>query len=305
MSIHVEGISKYYGSQAALKGVSFEANKGEIVGFLGPNGAGKSTLMKILTGFISASEGKARICGMEVNPADTQFRHKIGYLPETNALYTEMYVREYLRYTAGMYGLSNIASRVEEVIELTRLGKESNKKIQQLSKGYKQRVGLAAAIIHKPEVLILDEPTSGFDPNQMVDIRKLIIEAGKDKTVLLSTHIMKEVELMCSRVLIIRDGELVADDAIGQLKKSSLRKQTVIQLELSSDVDVEEIRKINGVRAARKVKSGLFLVESEAELDVRASLFHWAVECKLTVLSLSIIERELEQVFRELTSKNQ
>lgn len=227
MSIEVKGVSKYYSEQAALKSVSFEVKKGEIVGFLGPNGAGKSTLMKIITSFISADEGNVFVCNQMVEQDNIEIRKKIGYLPEHNPLYNEMYIKEYLTFIADVYGYSK--SRVNDVIELTGLTPEQHKKINQLSKGYKQRVGLSAALIHEPEVLILDEPTTGLDPNQMVEIRNLIRESGKDKTVMLSTHIMQEVEKMCNRVIIINKGKIVADEMLSTLKEKKIDLESYFQ----------------------------------------------------------------------------
>lgn len=227
MSIEVKDVSKYYGEQAALKSVSFEVKKGEIVGFLGPNGAGKSTLMKIITSFISADEGNVFVGNQMVEQDNIEIRKKIGYLAEHNPLYNEMYIKEYLTFIADVYGYSK--SRVNDVIELTGLTPEQHKKINQLSKGYKQRVGLSAALIHEPEVLILDEPTTGLDPNQMVEIRNLIRESGKDKTVMLSTHIMQEVEKMCNRVIIINKGKIVADEMLSTLKEKKIDLESYFQ----------------------------------------------------------------------------
>jgi ABC-2 type transport system ATP-binding protein len=227
MSIKVENVSKLYGEQLALNGISFEVNKGEILGFLGPNGAGKSTLMKIITSFIGADKGSVFVCEQKVEQDNIELRKKIGYLPEHNPLYDEMFIKEYLTFIADIYGCSK--NRVHEVIELTGLTAENHKKISQLSKGYRQRVGLAAALIHEPEVLILDEPTTGLDPNQMVEIRNLIRESGKDKTVMLSTHIMQEVEKMCDRVIIINKGEIVANELLSNLKKKKVDLESYFQ----------------------------------------------------------------------------
>ena len=220
MSISIKEVRKFYGEQAALNNISLEIKKGEVVGLLGPNGAGKSTLMKIITWFISASEGEVNICGENVSDENNSNRQKTGYLAEHNPLYKDMYIKEYLEFVAGVYSAEK--SKIQEVIERTGLEPEQHKKINELSKGYRQRVGLAAALIHEPEVLILDEPTTGLDPNQLVDIRNLIVESGKNKTVMLSTHIMQEVEKMCSRVIIIDKGEIVADESIASLKKKKI-----------------------------------------------------------------------------------
>jgi ABC-2 type transport system ATP-binding protein len=303
MSIHVEKLCKNYGQQKALNTISFSITSGEIVGFLGPNGAGKSTLMKILTGFIPPTSGNAKVCGIDVTAGNLEVRRKIGYLPESNALYTEMYVREYLRFCGGMYKVPNLAERVEEMIQLTGLSEESNKKIQALSKGYKQRVGLAAALIHDPEVLVLDEPTSGLDPNQIVEIRNLIAKAGVSKTVLLSTHIMKEVEAMCNRVLIISKGELVADDAVSQLKQGGKMQPRVIHIEFGEEVQVSEFDTLKGVLHVKALNSKTYLINCKPGEDIRSDLFNWAVGRQKTVLSMNMLEKELEQVFRELTNR--
>ena len=219
MSIQVIGLTKIYGEQKAVDGISFELKKGEIVGFLGPNGAGKSTTMKMITGYLPPTDGTAKVCGFDVQEQAMDVRKRVGYLPEANPLYYDMYVREYLEFSAGIHGLSKPKQRIEEMVNITGLTKEAHKKIGMLSKGYKQRVGLAQAMLHNPEVLILDEPTSGLDPNQIVEIRDLIINIGKEKTVLLSTHIMQEVQAMCSRVIIINNGNIVADDSIDGLRR--------------------------------------------------------------------------------------
>lgn len=229
MSISVNSLTKVYGSQKAVDNISFEIGKGEIVGFLGPNGAGKSTTMKMVTTYLPPTSGSAAICGFDVQSQSMDVRKRVGYLPEANPLYYDMYVREYLEFSAGIHKLKNVKEKVEEMIELTKLNKEAHKRIQALSKGYKQRVGLAQAMIHSPEVLILDEPTSGLDPNQIVEIRDLILKIGKEKTVLLSTHIMQEVEAMCSRVIIINNGVLVADDQLSSLRGNNQSLEDVFR----------------------------------------------------------------------------
>lgn len=221
MSLQIVNLTKTYGTQNAVNNISFNINKGEIVGFLGPNGAGKSTTMKIITGYITATSGFAKICGIDVSNNSIEVKKKIGYLPESNALYYDMYVKEYLKFIAGVHRIANKKSEIERVIELTGLQVEQHKKIGQLSKGYKQRVGLAAALIHNPEVLILDEPTSGLDPNQIIEIRNVIKQQGKDKTVLFSSHILQEVEAICNRIIIISKGQIVADDTLENLKKKA------------------------------------------------------------------------------------
>ncbi len=229
MSISVSQVVKMFGTQAALNGVSFEAKKGEVIGFLGPNGAGKSTMMKIITGYIPSNSGKVSVCGFDVNEQPLEVKSRVGYLPEHNPLYTDMFVREYLTFAGSLHGVKNLKSRVEEVIALVGLTPEAHKPIQQLSKGYRQRVGLAQAIIHDPEVLILDEPTSGLDPNQIADIREIIIQMGKEKTVLLSTHIMQEVEAMCSRVVIISKGNVVANAPVSELMVSDQKLEQIFK----------------------------------------------------------------------------
>ena len=227
MSIQVKDVSKYYGQQAALQSISFEVNKGEIVGFLGPNGAGKSTLMKIISTYLTADEGRVDICQENVEGNPLNVRQKVGYLAEHNPLYLEMYIKEYLGFVAELYGCSK--KRVVEMIEQTGLSPEQHKKIGELSKGYRQRLGLAAALIHEPEVLILDEPTTGLDPNQLVEIRNLIKNSGKNKTVMLSTHIMQEVEKMCNRVIIINKGKIVADEQLESLKAKKIDLESYFQ----------------------------------------------------------------------------
>ncbi|MGN6477275.1 MAG: ATP-binding cassette domain-containing protein, partial [Flavipsychrobacter sp.] len=228
MSISVKGLTKIYGSQRAVDNIEFELKKGEIVGFLGPNGAGKSTTMKMITGYLPATSGDIRVCGLDIAEKPLDVKKVIGYLPESNPLYYDMYVREYLEFSAGIHQIKNAKARIEEMIELTGLTKEAHKKIGMLSKGYKQRVGLAQAMLHNPEVLILDEPTTGLDPNQIVEIRELITRIGKEKTVLLSTHIMQEVQAMCSRVMIINNGKIVADDSIDKIQQANTAQGVLI-----------------------------------------------------------------------------
>jgi ABC-2 type transport system ATP-binding protein len=299
MSIEVKNLYKYYGDQAAVKGISFTVNSGEIVGFLGPNGAGKSTTMKIITGFIPASEGEVKVCGLPVDIDSLETRKKIGYLPEHNPLYLDMYVKEYLEFVAKIYKLKNVKARVDEMIKAVGLEVEQNKKIGMLSKGYRQRVGLAAAIIHDPEVLILDEPTSGLDPNQLVEIRDLIKSIGKRKTVMLSTHIMQEVEAICDRVVIINKGEIVADN-----KASELQKQTTVQtvyVEFEDSVSKSQLQKIQYVRKVEQVKDG-WLLETVEEVDLRRVVAKHATDNNWLTLTLKIEEKSLEEVFKSLTS---
>lgn len=300
MSIEVKNLFKYYGDQAAVKGISFKVNSGEIVGFLGPNGAGKSTTMKILTGYINASEGEAKVCGIPVSVDTLETRKKIGYLPEHNPLYLDMYVKEYLTFVGKIYKVKNIKERVEEMIKKVGLEVEQNKKIGALSKGYRQRVGLAQAIIHDPEVLILDEPTSGLDPNQLVEIRGLIKSIGKEKTVMLSTHIMQEVEAICDRVIIINKGEIVADDKAANLQVADT-VQTVF-VEFDNKVSKSLLKKIEGVSKVEQVKDG-WLLESNLEADLRKSVAKFAKDNDLLTMTIRKEEQTLEEVFKKLTNK--
>jgi ABC-2 type transport system ATP-binding protein len=299
MSIKVENVSKYYGSQAALKGVSFEVKKGEVVGFLGPNGAGKSTMMKIITTYVPADEGSVSVSGFDVNEKPIDVRKRVGYLPESNPLYYEMYIREYLSFVGGMYGLKNKKQRVEEMIEAVGLTPESHKKIGELSKGYKQRVGLAQAMLHDPEVLILDEPTSGLDPNQLEDIRSLIRKIGKEKSVLLSTHIMQEVEAICDRVIIIKKGEIVADDSMSHLKEEAV--SDVVFFHVNGKLNTELIRTISGVTKVKSVGSGQYLVSAEKGSGLTGELSKLAGREGLDIEELRKEERRLEDVFKSLT----
>jgi ABC-2 type transport system ATP-binding protein len=298
MSIVVKNLYKYYGEQAAVRDISFNINKGEIVGFLGPNGAGKSTTMKIITGFISPSEGEVSVCGMVVDQDNLETRKKIGYLPEHNPMYLDMYVKEYLEFVAKIYKVKNTKQRIAEMIQAVGLEVEQDKKIGALSKGYRQRVGLAAAIIHDPEVLILDEPTSGLDPNQLVEIRDLIRKIGKQKTVMLSTHIMQEVEAICDRVIIINKGQIVADDT-AQTLQSGLNQQTVY-VEFEGNVEKKQLQKIEGVSKVESFQNG-WLLESKASGDLRKIVAQFAQTHQLLILTLKIEEKSLEEVFKELT----
>lgn len=298
MSIEIKNLYKYYGEQAAVKNVSFSIQKGQVVGFLGPNGAGKSTTMKIITGYIPASEGSVEVCGMPVDTNNLKTREKIGYLPESNPLYTDMYVREYLEFVARIYKIKNRKSRVDEMISLVGLEVEQHKKIEALSKGYKQRVGLAQAIIHDPEVLILDEPTSGLDPNQLVEIRELIKNIGKEKTVLLSTHIMQEVEAICQRVLIIKRGELVADNISSEIKYSD-SKQTVF-VEFNQVLTKNQLAKIKGVESVKQFQNG-WLIESSDQIDIRLNIAEFAQKAGVLLLTIKLESKSLEDYFKDLT----
>lgn len=300
MSISISKISKSYGPQKALDQVSFEIETGELIGFLGPNGAGKSTLMKIITGYLSADDGNVRINGKMVDSQDISIRQQIGYLPENNPLYPDLYVREYLEMVARFYRLTNTNEQVAKMIELTGLTSERHKKIGQLSKGYRQRVGLAQALIHDPSVLILDEPTTGLDPNQLEEIRQLIRTIARNKTVMLSTHIMQEVEAVCSRVVIINKGKLVADGSIGQLKSGQFsRKQTVL-VEFDQTIDPEKLRAVEGIDSLELITPASFVVES-LKADIRPALFRFAVQNQLILLTLKEQQRSLENVFQDLT----
>ena len=296
MSIQLTEISKTYGTQKAVNAISFEANKGEIVGFLGPNGAGKSTTMKILTGFIQPSEGSVFVSGIDViaNPIEAQ--KKIGYLPEHNPLYLDMYVKEYLQFQAALHEIDK--TKVTEVIEQVGLLVEAHKKINQLSKGYRQRVGLAAAILHNPEVLILDEPTTGLDPNQLVEIRQLIRELGKDKTVLLSTHIMQEVEAVCDRVIIINKGEIVIDKPISELKTSN---EQVIKVTFDYKLEEQFIKRLPNITSYKNTLENNWTLTFNSEEDMRPVIFDFAQENGLKILGLNTENKNLESLFRELT----
>lgn len=301
MSISAKNISKLYGTQKALDNVSFEVGLGQVVGFLGLNGAGKSTMMKILTCFIPQTSGSASVCGYDVNEESIEVRKRIGYLPEHNPLYPEMYVKEYLEFIAGIYKLKgNIRDRVQEMISITGLQVEQKKKIGALSKGYRQRVGLAQALIHQPEVLILDEPTSGLDPNQLAEIRTLIKSIGKERTVLLSTHIMQEVEAICDRVIIINKGKIIIDENTSVLRIKP-RKTDVVIIEFEKPVENKDLIKINDIREAVKVKENTWRISGKDEIDIRSALFKWAVENNHTILSMQKQEQKLEDIFQQLT----
>jgi ABC-2 type transport system ATP-binding protein len=302
MSIRLTSISKFYGDQAALKSVSFEIQRGQIVGFIGPNGAGKSTTMKIITGIIPADDGEVWVNGIKVEDDSLAIRRLMGYLPENNPLYTDMFVREYLSYVAGHYPLkSNKKERIEQIIAETGLATECHKKIEALSKGYRQRVGIAQALIHDPEILILDEPTTGLDPNQIVEIRNLISNIGREKTVILSTHIMQEVEAICDRVIIINQGEIVADGKPGEIAFNAGIEKETLMIEFDRKPDSDKIGLIPGVLKIRHLTETQVLIETDPSKDMRPVLFNFAVSEKLTVLSMQKKEMSLEEVFQELT----
>jgi ABC-2 type transport system ATP-binding protein len=301
MTIELQNISKLYGKQKALDDVSLSIRKGEITGLLGPNGAGKSTMMKIICCFLPPTEGRATVHAYDVMEAPMKVKSLIGYLPENNPLYTDMYVKEYLRYIAGVFKIKkDIATRIKDVIELTGLQPEQNKKIGALSKGYKQRVGLAQALIHNPDVLILDEPTSGLDPNQLVEIRALIKSIGKDKTVLLSTHIMQEVEAICDRVLIINNGKLVADEATSEMSKL-FQSAEIITVEFDNEVKLDVLSKLKKIEYVRLVRSKVYEITGIEGADIRKIIFEWAVKNEVQILEMNTKEISLEHVFRKLT----
>jgi ABC-2 type transport system ATP-binding protein len=299
MSIKVENVTKIYDTQYALKNISFEVNSGEIVGFLGPNGAGKSTMMKIITCFIPKTTGMVSVCGHNVDDESLKIRERVGYLPEHNPLYLDMYVKEYLEFIAGLHHVKNVKQRITEMIEKTGLGLEQKKKIGALSKGYRQRVGLAQALIHDPQVLILDEPTTGLDPNQLSEIRNLIIEIGKSKTVLLSTHIMQEVEAICNRVIIINKGHIVANDSTAVLQNS--RNKQSINVEFDKAIDIPSLKAIVGIIEVKSTGQNMWKIETASSKDVRAELFKYAVANNVTILTLQAEEQKLEDIFKELT----
>lgn len=303
MSIKIQNVTKFYGEQKALNEVSFEIPTGQIVGFLGPNGAGKSTMMKIITCFIPSSGGKAEVCGMDVMEESIEVRKKVGYLPEHNPLYLDMYVKEFLEFVAGVYKLKNKKERVAEMIEMVGLQKEQHKKIVELSKGYRQRVGLAQAMIHDPEVLILDEPTSGLDPNQLVEIRDLIRNLGKEKTVMLSTHIMQEVEAICDRVIIINNGTIVADGGLDQIAQSN--DTNTLHIEFESVVQENQLLSIPGVLAAKSIDKNQWLLEAETNSDIRKNVSEWARRNDELILMLQVQEQKLEDVFKTLTGNKE
>jgi ABC-2 type transport system ATP-binding protein len=300
MSIEVKDISKSYGEQKALDAVSFSINKGEIVGFLGPNGAGKSTLMKILTTFLNADEGSALINGSDVAKQQKAVQKAVGYLPEHNPLYLDLYVREYLAFNADVYHVNK--SRIEEMIQLTGLSPEAHKKIGELSKGYRQRVGLAAALLHDPEVLILDEPTTGLDPNQLVEIRDLIKNIGKNKTVFLSTHIMQEVEAICDRVIIINNGKIVTDKKLNNLVKDTKEAQ-IIEVEFDQKVNKSLLETLSGLTSSQNLSGNIWELTFTADKDMRPVVFDFAQANNLKTLQLTLKSKNLEAIFREMTKK--
>jgi ABC-2 type transport system ATP-binding protein len=299
MSIEVNNISKLYGEQKALNDVSFSVGEKEIVGFLGPNGAGKSTMMKIITCYIPPSNGSVKVCGFDIADESLKVREQIGYLPEHNPLYLDMYVKEFLSFAAGLYKVKNSAQRIKDMIALTGLEREQTKKIGALSKGYRQRVGLAQAMIHDPKVLIMDEPTTGLDPNQLEEIRGLIKQLGKEKTVMLSTHIMQEVEAVCNRVIIINKGEIVANSNTQDLQKNT--EKQLITVEFDNATSAEQLKRITHVSEAKLLNGNIWQLTVNTSNDIRKDIFNFAVENKLSVLTLNREEQRLEDIFKQLT----
>lgn len=303
MAIVISNITKKFGKQKALDNVNFSVERGELLGFLGPNGAGKSTLMKIITGFLPADSGEVQIDNQKVTTDNTEIRKNIGYLPENNPLYTDLFVKEYLNLTAGFYKLKNKKQRVAEMVELTGLGDEQHKKIGALSKGYRQRVGLAQALIHDPGILILDEATTGLDPNQLEEIRNLIRAISREKTVILSSHIMQEVEAVCNRVLIINKGKIVADGSIPEIKSGKLQNSQQVVAGFAETVAAEQLLDVKEIKSA--VPDGKnWLIESDGSTDIRPLIFRFAVENNLTLLTLQERQQNLESIFHQLTREN-
>lgn len=300
MSIEVKDLTKIYGTQRAVDNISFTISQGEIVGFLGPNGAGKSTTMKMITGYIEPDAGDITVSDINVQHQPLQVKKKIGYLPESNALYYDMYVREYLDFVAGVHQLDNKQQAIERVITLTGLTPESTKKIGQLSKGYKQRVGLAAALIHDPEVLILDEPTSGLDPNQIVEIRQVIKDQGKDKLVLFSSHILQEVEAICDRVIIINKGKIVADDPLSSLQQRTTTN--IVRISFKEPLEAEWLKRLQGVKSVRKIDVHNWNIETDEPERVRKQILEMALQHNFNIVSLHSESQSLEEVFRSLTA---
>ncbi|QKZ12286.1 gliding motility-associated ABC transporter ATP-binding subunit GldA [Spirosoma sp. KUDC1026] len=304
MSIRVENLIKEYGAQKAVNDISLTVRPGEIVGFLGPNGAGKSTTMKIATGYLLPTDGTIEVNGFDVRTSPMDVRRSVGYLPEHNPLYLDMYVTEFLRFAGALHGLGgrDLSGRIAEIIERVGLGREQHKRIGQLSKGYRQRVGLAQALLHNPPVLILDEPTTGLDPNQLAEIREVIREAGRDKTVLFSTHIMQEVEAICDRVVIINRGQIVADSPLNQLRASAAASDVVVVAEFADELaNPDLLRALPGVQQFEPLGSGQYRIAANASVDLRAAIFRLAADQQLTLVGLRQQENSLEGIFKELT----
>lgn len=303
MSIEVKNITKLYGTQRALDDVSFSIPSGQVVGFLGPNGAGKSTMMKVITGYLQPTAGKVLVNGRSIENERIDFRKSIGYLPEHNPLYLEMYVKEYLHFVAKVYGLGKISNkRVKELVELTGINHEQNKKIGQLSRGYRQRVGLAQALLNRPSVLILDEPTSGLDPNQIVEIRRIIMDVGKEKTVMLSTHIMQEVEAICQRVIIIDRGRIVVDDTTEQILAFASGQKQDIMVEFLEEIDPKVFQALEGVDNVSQLPTKVWIVSTSSVDDLRPDIFNLAVKKGYTIITMQRKLRQMEEVFQSLTT---
>ncbi|CAA6807049.1 MAG: ABC-type multidrug transport system, ATPase component [uncultured Aureispira sp.] len=301
MSVIVSNLTKIYGTQKAVNNISFEAKKGEILGFLGPNGAGKTTTMKMITCFIPQSEGKISVCGYDVEENPMEVRRRIGYLPEHNPLYLDMYVKEYLLFVAGLHKVKNKIAAVTEMIERTGLGIEQHKLVGSLSKGYRQRVGLAQAMLHDPDVLILDEPTSGLDPNQLIEIRKLIRELGQEKTVIFSSHIMQEVQALCDRVIIINQGNMVANDTIAVLQ-NNVSKEQQVTVTFLKNVNEHQLRACAPIRTLKKLGDNNYLITTLSEKDIRPAIFHFAVQEGNVLLEMHQKISTIEDVFQEVTN---
>ena len=300
MSVIVTNLTKRYGEQNAVNNISFEAKKGEILGFLGPNGAGKTTTMKVITGFIPPTKGTISVCGFDVQSQSIDVRRRIGYLPEHNPLYLDMYVKEYLMFVGGLHKVKNKKKAVDEIIERTALTQEKHKLIGSLSKGYRQRVGLAQAMLHNPDVLILDEPTSGLDPNQLIEIRKLIRELGQEKTVIFSSHIMQEVQALCDKVVIINNGNMVANDTIDMLKQN-LSDEKQITVEFSGKVNLEKLKERIEISMLEKTDSNCYLITTASKKDIRPDIFNFAVTEKVFLLEIHQKTSSIEDVFQKLT----
>ena len=300
MSVKVSNLTKIYGNQKAVNNISFEAKAGEILGFLGPNGAGKTTTMKIISCFVPKTAGEVSVCGYSVDKNDKAIRAKIGYLPEHNPLYKDMYVREYLQFIAGLHRLPNPTKKVDEMVELTGLTRERNKLISSLSKGYRQRVGLAQAMIHNPDVLILDEPTTGLDPNQLVEIRQLIRQLGQQKTMIFSSHVMQEVEALCDKVLIINKGELVANDTLANLK-SKLKGQQLIIAEFEQELNAEQLQKLSLLGQIQSQNNRQIQLQIQSNQDQRKAVFQFAIAQKLILLEMRQENFKMDEIFQQLT----
>ncbi len=300
MTIAIRNITKFFGKQKALDNVQFSVEKGELLGFLGPNGAGKSTLMKVITGFLPADAGEVWIDDTKITADNIEIRKNIGYLPENNPLYPDLFIREYLELAAGFYRLPRKKQRVDQMVDLVRLGDEQHKKIGALSKGYRQRVGLAQALIHDPDILILDEPTTGLDPNQLGEIRELIKKTGREKTVILSSHIMQEVEAVCNRVVIINKGKVAADGSIAEIKNGLLQNSQVVLAGFREKIPQEALLALRGVTNAFPA-GGEWIVESDGQSDIRPEIFRFAVKKGLTLLTLQEKQQNLESIFQQLT----